>query len=54
MEIDKFLKEFTELESKIYLEGGYIFYDTNYYFSLSILTDTTERSPTFSLFPFEN
>lgn len=42
------------MESDVYKENGYIFYDTDYYFSISIFTDTTERSPTFSLFPFEN
>ena len=49
-----FLKQFIERESEIYQKGGYIFYETDPYFGISILTDTTERSPTFSLYPFEN
>jgi N-acetylmuramic acid 6-phosphate etherase len=49
-----FLQAFIERESDIYKEGGYIFYETDPYFGISILTDTTERSPTFSLYPFEN
>lgn len=49
-----FLKSFIERESEIYNENGYIFYETDSYFGISILTDTTERSPTFSLYPFEN
>ncbi|MBC7712596.1 MAG: hypothetical protein H7177_04630 [Rhizobacter sp.] len=49
-----FLKPFIERESDIYKKGGYIFYETDPYFGISILTDTTERSPTFSLYPFEN
>ncbi|MBC7427334.1 MAG: hypothetical protein H7336_01900 [Bacteriovorax sp.] len=49
-----FLRPFIERESDIYKKGGYIFYETDTYFGISILTDTTERSPTFSLYPFEN
>ncbi|KRX04134.1 hypothetical protein PPERSA_08349 [Pseudocohnilembus persalinus] len=49
-----FLADFTTKEAQIYKDNNFIFYNTDYYFSLSILTDTTERSPTFSLFPFEN
>ena len=49
-----FLKPFIERESEIYQKSGYIFYETDPYFGISILTDTTERSPTFSLYPFEN
>lgn len=45
---------FTVKESEIYQNEGHIFYETTSYFGLSVLTDTTERSPTFSLFPFEN
>ena len=49
-----FLKPFIELESEIYKNGGYILYETDPYLGITILTDTTERSPTFSLYPFEN
>ncbi|EAR90987.1 SIS domain protein (macronuclear) [Tetrahymena thermophila SB210] len=48
------LSPLTEFESTIYKENNFIFYETTSYFGLSVLTDTTERSPTFSLFPFEN
>lgn len=49
-----FLKPFIERESEIYQSGGYLLYETDAYLGISILTDTTERSPTFSLYPFEN
>jgi N-acetylmuramic acid 6-phosphate etherase len=49
-----FLKPFIEKESEIYQSGGYLLYETDPYLGISILTDTTERSPTFSLYPFEN
>jgi N-acetylmuramic acid 6-phosphate etherase len=49
-----FLTKFIERESEIYSKGEYIFYETDAYLGISILTDTTERSPTFSLYPFEN
>ena len=53
-DLESFLQPFIEREYDIYQQGGHIFYTTDFYFSLTILTDTTERSPTFSLFPFEN
>ena len=49
-----FLKPFIERESEIYQQDGYLLYETDSYLGISILTDTTERSPTFSLYPFEN
>ena len=49
-----FLKPFIERESEIYEKNGYLLYETDAYLGISILTDTTERSPTFSLYPFEN
>jgi N-acetylmuramic acid 6-phosphate etherase len=49
-----FLKEFIEKESSLYEKGEYLFYETDGALGISILTDTTERSPTFSLYPFEN
>lgn len=52
LKIEK-LKRFIELESEIYLSGNYTLYQTESY-GITILTDTTERSPTFSLTPFEN
>lgn len=49
-----FLKNFIESETEIYRKGEYLFYETDGKLGISILTDTTERSPTFSLHPFEN
>lgn len=48
------LAAFTEAESRLYAEGNYIFYETSPNYAITVLTDTTERSPTFSLYPFEN
>lgn len=45
---------FTELEAKLYKERKFLNYVTDPYLAISILTDTTERSPTFSLRGFEN
>lgn len=49
-----FLKDFIECEAGLYQKGEYLFYETDNLLGISILTDTTERSPTFSLYPFEN
>ncbi|MDD2717484.1 MAG: SIS domain-containing protein [Candidatus Wallbacteria bacterium] len=48
-----FLSDFIELESATYRDKDYILYETNDY-GITILTDSTERAPTFSLLPFEN
>jgi len=48
-----FLAPFTAEESGIYAAGDFILYETNNY-GITILTDTTERAPTFSLLGFEN
>ena len=48
-----FLKPFVEEESRAYANGDYLLYETNRY-GITILTDTTERAPTFSLMGFEN
>src|SRR5204863_2853520 len=48
-----FLIPFIEEESAIYARGEYVLYETNTY-GITILTDTTERAPTFSLPGFEN
>lgn len=54
IELDyELLTPFIELESKVYQEAGFITYESDEDFAISILTDTTERSPTFSLKPFE-
>ena len=47
------LAPFTAAEAKIYQDGGYVLYDPAV-FGITVLTDTTERSPTFMLRPFEN
>ncbi len=49
-----FLKAFIESESQSYQKNEFILYETDAFLGISILTDTTERSPTFSLYPFEN
>ena len=48
-----FLAPFVEEESRIYADGDFVLYETDE-FGITILTDTTERSPTFSLRAFEN
>ena len=48
------LSSFIEEESSTYKKGGYVLYETPKRLGLSVLTDTTERSPTFSLQAFEN
>lgn len=48
------LTSFIEKEAQIYLEKGHCLYQCPDHLGISILTDTTERSPTFSLAPFEN
>src|SRR5437870_11451572 len=40
-------------EAEVYQGGGYVLYETDRY-AITVLTDTTERSPTFSLQGFEN
>ena len=40
-------------EADVYQRGHYILYETDRY-GIAVLTDTTERSPTFSLQGFEN
>lgn len=48
------LAPLTELEAGLYKREKYLNYVTDPYLAISILTDTTERSPTFSLRGFEN
>ena len=45
---------FTLLETNLYKNQKYLNYITDSHLAISILTDTTERSPTFSLKGFEN
>lgn len=44
---------FIEAEATVYREENLVLYQTDHY-GITVLTDTTERSPTFSLAPFEN
>lgn len=48
------LAPFTKVEAKLYQDKKYLNYVTDPFLAISILTDTTERSPTFSLKGFEN
>lgn len=48
-----FLERFAEEESRVYKNGDFVLYETDEY-GITILTDTTERAPTFSLLGFEN
>jgi N-acetylmuramic acid 6-phosphate etherase len=45
---------FIETEAKAYEDKGHVFYQAEGSLGISILTDTTERAPTFSLKPFED
>lgn len=49
-----FLEAFIKEEATCYQKGEYLFYETEPHFGITILTDITERSPTFSIHPFEN
>lgn len=50
----QFIGKFIESESAFYKDGDYLLYESDPYLGITIITDTTERSPTFSLYPFEN
>jgi N-acetylmuramic acid 6-phosphate etherase len=50
----QFIGAFIESESGFYKNGDYLLYESDPYLGITIITDTTERSPTFSLYPFEN
>ena len=47
------MADFTALETRYYGNNEYVLYQTKSC-GVTVLTDTTERSPTFSLSPFEN
>jgi len=49
-----FISSFISCESNFYIKGEYLLYETDNQLGITVMTDTTERSPTFSLFPFEN
>ncbi len=48
------LADLTQREANLYQEKKFLNYVTDPFLGISILTDTTERSPTFSLTGFEN
>ncbi|HJO93340.1 MAG TPA: SIS domain-containing protein [Victivallales bacterium] len=48
------LAELIECEANIYKNSEYVLYNTDPVFGITVLTDTTERAPTFNLAPFEN
>ena len=48
-----FIQDFIIFESDVYKTDGIITYESNEQLAISILTDTTERAPTFSLYSFE-
>lgn len=47
------ITSFIESEADTYSQNEFVIYETESY-AVTVLTDTTERSPTFSLPPFEN
>jgi N-acetylmuramic acid 6-phosphate etherase len=49
-----FISRFILKEADIYKNSEYVLYETDSNLGITIMTDTTERSPTFSLYPFEN
>jgi N-acetylmuramic acid 6-phosphate etherase len=49
-----FLAGFTVAEARIYAEGGCLDYVADPALAITLLTDTTERAPTFSFPPFEH
>ncbi|WP_395746161.1 SIS domain-containing protein [Prosthecobacter sp.] len=48
----QFLVPFIEHEAAVYQRGAFVFYVSSR-FGITVVTDTTERAPTFSLVPFE-
>jgi N-acetylmuramic acid 6-phosphate etherase len=48
------LKDIIVNEAHAYENHEYVLYDTDSRYGITVLTDTTERAPTFNLVPFEN
>lgn len=48
----QFMVPFIEHEAAVYQRGGFVLYESPR-FGITVVTDTTERAPTFSLAPFE-
>ena len=49
----QFMVPFIEHEAAVYERGAFVLYESGR-FGITVVTDTTERAPTFSLPPFEN
>ncbi len=49
-----FICSFIKSETDSYKKNEYLLYETDNRLGITVITDTTERSPTFSLYPFEN
>jgi N-acetylmuramic acid 6-phosphate etherase len=49
-----FIEKFIIRETDCYANGEYLLYETDNQLGITVITDTAERSPTFSLLPFEN
>lgn len=49
-----FIGKFIIRETDCYKKGDFLLYETDNQLGITVITDTTERSPTFSLYPFEN
>ena len=49
-----FIWKFILRETEWYENNEYLLYETDNELGITVITDTTERSPTFSLYPFEN
>jgi N-acetylmuramic acid 6-phosphate etherase len=49
-----FIRKFIIRETDFYNNGDFLLYETDNQLGITVITDTTERSPTFSLYPFEN
>jgi N-acetylmuramic acid 6-phosphate etherase len=49
-----FIENYIIKETEYYTKGEYLLYETDSKLGITVITDTTERSPTFSLYPFEN
>jgi N-acetylmuramic acid 6-phosphate etherase len=49
-----FIQKFIVTEADCYNKGDYLLYETDSQLGITVITDTAERSPTFSLLPFEN
>lgn len=52
LDLSKMLAPMVRWEAEQYLKERVVLYETDFY-PIAVLTDTTERSPTFSLAPFE-